>query len=298
MNNQCACAHCKVVLKHSDYPDGTRSDYWECDYGCGQRFEPSQKAVPAMSDKPSETPTPRTDAKILNYQIGSGPYSPARIDGVKVVSVDFARQLERELGEARQQLLLANDAAAKGETGRNLGTALEECQKELAEAIQAKERAEAACAEMREYFKNEVEDTAEFARLHPQWHTNPAYEASFELDKLFRKFLSCEAGHNYLSPEQVKELQDLREAEMLRLKLVEHILDGDGVPPDTQLRIYPLRISNRLDDGKQEIHALGQCARIQTGASLIGRNGKKRLSNGFPRSLVYLKKPYCGFGKN
>lgn len=33
------CAHCKVVLKHTDYPDGTRSDYWECADGCGTKFK-------------------------------------------------------------------------------------------------------------------------------------------------------------------------------------------------------------------------------------------------------------------
>jgi len=38
--SQACCAHCRVVLKHTDNPDGTRSDYWECDCGCGQRFEP------------------------------------------------------------------------------------------------------------------------------------------------------------------------------------------------------------------------------------------------------------------
>lgn len=35
-----ACAHVKVVLKHHDYPGGTRSDYWECADGCGKRFWP------------------------------------------------------------------------------------------------------------------------------------------------------------------------------------------------------------------------------------------------------------------
>lgn len=34
------CAHCKVELKHIDYPNGTRSDYWECAYGCGKKFVP------------------------------------------------------------------------------------------------------------------------------------------------------------------------------------------------------------------------------------------------------------------
>ena len=38
--NTAQCAHVKVILKHNDYPDGTRSDYWECDSGCGCRFYP------------------------------------------------------------------------------------------------------------------------------------------------------------------------------------------------------------------------------------------------------------------
>lgn len=37
---QACCAHCEVALKHHDHPDGTRSDYWECDSGCGTRFYP------------------------------------------------------------------------------------------------------------------------------------------------------------------------------------------------------------------------------------------------------------------
>jgi hypothetical protein len=39
-DSQACCAHCKVILKHTDHPDGTRSDYWECADGCGQRFLP------------------------------------------------------------------------------------------------------------------------------------------------------------------------------------------------------------------------------------------------------------------
>ena len=39
MSTKTACAHCKVVLNHNDYPDGTRSDYWECP-DCGCRFWP------------------------------------------------------------------------------------------------------------------------------------------------------------------------------------------------------------------------------------------------------------------
>lgn len=39
-DNKACCAHSKVLLKHYDYPDGTRSDYWECDSGCGTRFWP------------------------------------------------------------------------------------------------------------------------------------------------------------------------------------------------------------------------------------------------------------------
>ena len=33
------CAHCKVELKHNEYPGGRRSDYWECS-DCGKRFYP------------------------------------------------------------------------------------------------------------------------------------------------------------------------------------------------------------------------------------------------------------------
>src|SRR5512138_1198719 len=35
-----ACTKCKVMLKHTDIPIGTRSDYWDCADGCGQRFGP------------------------------------------------------------------------------------------------------------------------------------------------------------------------------------------------------------------------------------------------------------------
>src|SRR5882762_7709723 len=38
--NQTCCAHCNVVLKHKDYPDGTRNDYWECVDNCGMAFWP------------------------------------------------------------------------------------------------------------------------------------------------------------------------------------------------------------------------------------------------------------------
>lgn len=47
--------------------------------------------------------------------------------------------LSARLADLKQQLLLANDAAAKGEAGRNMGTALEECLKvnlEMNERIQ------------------------------------------------------------------------------------------------------------------------------------------------------------------
>lgn len=41
--DQVACAHSRVVLKHTDNPDGTRSDYWECESGCGCKFVPAIK---------------------------------------------------------------------------------------------------------------------------------------------------------------------------------------------------------------------------------------------------------------
>lgn len=40
--SQACCAHSRVVSKHEDFPDGHRSEYWECDYGCGMRFYPAQ----------------------------------------------------------------------------------------------------------------------------------------------------------------------------------------------------------------------------------------------------------------
>lgn len=40
MNTQACCAHSRVVLKHNEHPGGTRSDYWECESGCGARFYP------------------------------------------------------------------------------------------------------------------------------------------------------------------------------------------------------------------------------------------------------------------
>ncbi len=40
MSDTPCCAHSRVVLKHNEYPGGTRSDYWECDSGCGKRFWP------------------------------------------------------------------------------------------------------------------------------------------------------------------------------------------------------------------------------------------------------------------
>lgn len=40
MNDAC-CSHSKVVLKHIEYPGGSRSDYWECESGCGATFYPA-----------------------------------------------------------------------------------------------------------------------------------------------------------------------------------------------------------------------------------------------------------------
>lgn len=67
--------------------------------------------------------TPRTDTASNNV------YSS--LCNHPVVEIEDARQLERELNEVKKQLAMANDAVAKGEAGRNMGTAYEECQKEL-----------------------------------------------------------------------------------------------------------------------------------------------------------------------
>ena len=37
-DSQTCCAHCRVEAKHTDNPNGTRSEYWECAYGCGAKF--------------------------------------------------------------------------------------------------------------------------------------------------------------------------------------------------------------------------------------------------------------------
>lgn len=51
-DSQTCCSHSRVVLKHTDYPGGTRSDYWECDSGCGTRFYPETVyAVREIRDK-------------------------------------------------------------------------------------------------------------------------------------------------------------------------------------------------------------------------------------------------------
>lgn len=54
-DTQACCAHCKVVLKHKDYPDGTRSDYWECADGCGKMFWPDNSMEEATAVFSRET---------------------------------------------------------------------------------------------------------------------------------------------------------------------------------------------------------------------------------------------------
>jgi len=49
---QACCAHCRVVSKHIDNPDGTRSEYWECADGCGQRFRPISTPPPVPKSNP------------------------------------------------------------------------------------------------------------------------------------------------------------------------------------------------------------------------------------------------------
>lgn len=54
-DNQACCAHCKIVLKHKDYPNGTRSDYWECADGCGTMFWPDRSGEDAVAVFSRET---------------------------------------------------------------------------------------------------------------------------------------------------------------------------------------------------------------------------------------------------
>jgi hypothetical protein len=58
-DSQACCAHCKVELRHIDYPNGTRSDYWQCK-DCLQKFTP----LIVREENESET-LKRALAKIL-----------------------------------------------------------------------------------------------------------------------------------------------------------------------------------------------------------------------------------------
>lgn len=40
METKACCTHLRVALKHEDYPGGFRSDYLECESGCGMKFYP------------------------------------------------------------------------------------------------------------------------------------------------------------------------------------------------------------------------------------------------------------------
>lgn len=42
MDQQACCAHSRVILKHNEHDDGTRSDFWECADGCGTKFWPER----------------------------------------------------------------------------------------------------------------------------------------------------------------------------------------------------------------------------------------------------------------
>lgn len=44
-NSQTCCAHSRIILKRMDHLDGTRSDYWECDSGCGCKFYPETHRI-------------------------------------------------------------------------------------------------------------------------------------------------------------------------------------------------------------------------------------------------------------
>ncbi len=44
-DSQACCAHCRVVYKRIDHIDGTCSDSWVCDSGCGAKFIPINNNV-------------------------------------------------------------------------------------------------------------------------------------------------------------------------------------------------------------------------------------------------------------
>lgn len=92
---------------------------------CGQDFDESQKV-----NTPPQSTTPRTDALVKQWSKWD---VEQPTESAPQTYRDFARTLERELNEANIKITFANDAAQKGEHGRNLGAAYEECQKELSE---------------------------------------------------------------------------------------------------------------------------------------------------------------------
>lgn len=59
-DSQTACAHCKIESKHTDNPNGTRTDYWECCSGCGCRFIPESLHLLARADLLKENAELRT----------------------------------------------------------------------------------------------------------------------------------------------------------------------------------------------------------------------------------------------
>lgn len=92
----------------------------------------------------SDLDHPRVDAghhvqTLLNARLKEKDERQARLDSAIellrstpfIEVMETIARIEKERDQLKQQLLLANDAAAKGEAGRNMGTAYEECRKEL-----------------------------------------------------------------------------------------------------------------------------------------------------------------------
>lgn len=79
-DEQAQCAHCKVVLKHIDHSNGTRSDYWECSDGCGTKFITTQQLA---AEKAAREQAERKYERLRGAVNGSAPRDFEHIDSLE-----------------------------------------------------------------------------------------------------------------------------------------------------------------------------------------------------------------------
>lgn len=94
-DSQACCAHSRVVSKHTDNANGTRSDYWECDYGCGQKFHPA----PREQELKQASPTPISDAASMPVEAILNSTASCM---TQFVPFEVAEKLEQEVGKLSQ----------------------------------------------------------------------------------------------------------------------------------------------------------------------------------------------------